>query len=101
MQTAKKEVHSTRLIYEGRPDFIVKSKQRWIRLLVHRQPTEDDAAAVNLFNRLAAVLKETPFGEYFVLSVFRIGHDEEQEHGELPRIVAQPPVVGLKKSRST
>lgn len=82
-------------IHEGTPPVELKSTHKWIRLLVHRNATADDQKAENLFKRLADLLRGSSYGEYFVLSVFRIDPEEERTSGELPRIETYPPVVGL------
>ena len=97
MQTEKNGAYLPGKIYEGAPDFTLKNKQRWIRLLVRERPSADDAEAERLFDQLGEVLRNSRYGEYFVLSVYRINREEEPEYGDLPRIVSQPPVVGIKK----
>jgi hypothetical protein len=97
MQTTKNGAYAPGRIYEGAPDFTVKNKQRWMRLLVRELPSAEDAEAEKLFDRLGDVLRKSAYGEYFVLSVYRINREEEREYGDLPRIVSQPPIVGIKK----
>jgi hypothetical protein len=86
-------------VYEGGPREGPINGQRWIRLLVRRQPRDEDREAEKLLRTFAKALSDSEFGDEFVLSIFRIESDEEASFGRLPKIENKLGCEGIEQVR--
>jgi hypothetical protein len=87
------------LIYEGPPTGRSINGERWIRLLVRKEPRSEDVEAEQLLRHFAEALRGSDFEDEFVLSIFRIEPDKEPTFGYLPKIESVRGCEGIEKVR--
>jgi len=83
-------------VYEGEPPADLLRRVKWMRLLVRQNPTPEDREAESLFRELAGALKDSDYGDEYVLSIFRIGPEREASFGTLPKIKVYPERAGIE-----
>jgi hypothetical protein len=87
------------LVFEGRPTEKQLGKRAWVRLIVRQSPQKEDKEAEELFKRFAAAIALSEYRDKYVLSIFRIGADEEAYYGILPKIDNDPGYLGIGEVR--
>jgi hypothetical protein len=71
-------------VFEGKPSNL--NGQKWIRLIVRKDPRPEDREAEDLLRGFAQALDGSDYRDEFVLSIFRIPPEEERTFGTLPKI---------------
>ena len=71
-------------VFEGKPSHL--NGQKWIRLIVRKDPRPEDHEAEDLLREFAQALEGSDYRDEFILSIFRIPPEEERTFGILPKI---------------
>jgi hypothetical protein len=86
-------------VFEGRSTPRPINGEKWIRLLVRRNPRQEDTEAERLLQDFATALEKSDYRDEFLLTIFRIEPDKEPSFGILPKIENKPGCEGIDEVR--